>query len=872
MTLKSTIKTYHLPVLVLYFLSGLASLSYEILWVRMLSLEFGVSTFGVVITVSVFMLGLGAGSLLGLRLLNINKNPLLVFALLELAVALFSIAVPSIFQWLILFLPQQVTGTLYLWYFWQFLFTGLVLLIPALLMGIGFPVILNVCRELKASLALIYATNTLGAAVGALLPLMLLPFFGWSKSLYLIAGISVLIACVAGVLSRKIKQDFNLISLPVVPPISRETVAILTAYAGIGASALMLEIGWTRLMGMLFLRTEYVLGIILAVFLLGTAVGSYFSSFLSRKNWFSFLPVAAAFCVVLGLWLLPNLNSLINTQTMSSFTTVLLAQAAIIVIITLPVTIIFGAWLPLLNLKLGYAGIGGARLYGINSVGAAVGAIVAGFILIPLLGTYALIILAAVSLILSSIAWVDAKRSVIYLVVITLVSIPVVKMVPVNELMPYRYSNTKDLYFKEDALNITHVVEQANGQRLLLADLQRMDAASDPESVHSQRNQTRLPLLLHPDPKSVLFLGLGTGISASASLGYSDLQRTAIELSQGAIEAADNWFSEINEKITSSSRIVRDDARRFLKTDSSSYDVIVGDLFHPDLVGRSALLSRQQFLRAKNHLNKQGIFVQWIALNQFDRQSLDIVLRTFRRIFPDAVIFLDAFRLALVGVNGTLEDLSVLSQKLENLSSSERNLATGNESIHTWLGRYWGHINVDDDGEIQDEWNPKIEFRLPQARYNGELDLAIILHELLKRRPHVSKAVEDLQINESNKDQFERAYIATELAQRSWLALLQKKNSEGQRLLKLAFQANPRDRWIGMAVADASLENYDLSKPDDVSEEKVLQAVLKIRSDHANALKRLWKLYEQNDDEEKAQEYKLRFEKLSPYDISLKIK
>lgn len=866
---RHPVNFFHPLVLSLYFLSGLASLAYEILWVRMLSLEFGVSIFGVVVTIAVFMLGLGLGSLLGLRALVKIKKPLLIFAILELAIALFSISIPSVFQSMLQLLPQQVSGTLYTWYFWQFVFIGLILLIPALLMGFGFPIVLNICKRLTASLELIYATNTLGAAVGALLPLILLPLFGWGNSLYIVASISVLIACIAGLLSVK-TTDLEKVEPSMLPRMSREAYYVLFAYAGIGACALMLEIGWTRLFGMLFLRTEYVLGIILAVFLFGTAFGSYLSNRLARDSWFYILPVFAALGVVLGLWLLPGISSLANTQAMTSFSKVLVAQAGIVVLLTLPVTVIFGAWLPLLNRRLGYAGIGGARLYGVNSIGAALGTIIAGFVLTPTIGTYAVIVFSALLLVLFSMAWVPVKRSLLYIVVIAFVAIPVYQMVPVNQLMPHRHANTMDLYSYEDALNITHVVEQQDGQRILLADLQRMDASSDPASVHSQRNQARLPLVLRPQAKSILFLGLGTGISASASLGYSGLERTAVELSQGAIDAAGRWFAKVNNNVTQSTQIIRDDARRFLKINDATYDVIVGDLFHPDLVGRSALLSRQQFQRAKHRLNKNGIFVQWIALNQFDRESLDIVLRTFKRVFPDAVLFLDAFRLALVGVNGNFASLAESIAAISDMDPEKRQLALGGESVHTWYGRYWGKINISEDGEIQDEWNPKIEFRLPQARYSGEMDLAVLLNTLLQRRPHVSVAMQMLNIETENIDKFERAYIGTQLAHRSWLALLQKKNREGHRLLKLAYQANPEDRWIGVAVADATLENYDLTKPEGVSEVEVLKSVLRIRPDHPEALKRLWLLYKKMGDAEKAMEYRKRYTEINPLDISLK--
>lgn len=864
-------KYFHFFILALYFLSGLASLAYEILWVRMLSLEFGVSIFGVVVTVSVFMLGLGLGSLLGIRVLNRVTKPLLVFAVLEFAIAIFSIAIPSVFQGLVsITMPINGDASLYAWYFWQFSFTGLILLVPALLMGFGFPIILDICKKLSSSLELIYATNTLGAAAGALLPLILLPSIGWGDSLYFVASISILIACGALLLSFQYKDGQNTDRENQLPPILKEHFPILIAYAGIGASALMLEIGWTRLFGMLFLRTEYVLAIILAVFLLGTAIGSYISNFLSRKNWFSILPGAAAVCVVVGLWLLPTIVSVAKTQELANFNLVLLSQAAIVVLLTFPVTLIFGAWLPLLNKRLGYSGVGGARLYGANSCGAAIGALFAGFVVIPAVGTYAAIVVAAMALILFSMTWVKPGKSALVFVVITVMSYPVYEMVPVSELMPQTHRNTEDLYFYEDALSITHVIEQEDGQRLLLADLQRMDASSDPSSVHSQRNQVRLPLLLHPNPKSALFLGLGTGISISASLGYSDLTRTAVELSQGAILASEKYFSPVNKNMAESTQIIRDDARRYLKTDTRTYDVIVGDLFHPDLVGRSALLSRQQFSRAKDRLNKDGIFVQWIALNQFDKQSLQIVLRTFKRVYPDAVLFVDAFRLALVGINGTLGGFSAIQKNASQLDADGRHLVTGGESIHTWLGRYWGRIDVDEQGPIQDEWSPKIEFSLPQARYDGGLDLAVLLHELLQRRPHVSQAIKELNIDSGNVAAFERAYIGTELAHRSWLALLQKKNREGHRLLKLAYQANPMDRWIGMAVADATLENFDIARPADVSELAVLESILKIRPQHPNALKRLWEFYKRNGNDEKAQLYRKKFESVSPFDKSLK--
>ena len=493
----------------------------------MLSLQFGVSIFGVVITVAAFMLGLGGGSLLGTKVLQRISHPLRLFAIVEFVIALISLGIPFMFQWIEVWQSDlTMQSSIGVWYLWQFLFTGIVLLLPALLMGLGFPLILSVFEAVPSSLGIVYAVNTLGAALGALLPLLLLPLLGWTFSLYTIVGISILIAVFSGVVSYKIST----LSPPHLDTekqqLRADQVPMLVAYAGIGAAALMLEIGWTRLFGMMFLRTEYVLAIILAVFLVGIATGSYMARYLKKEAWFNSLPIVAGVFVIVSLWLFPKVSNIADFQQLTSLNQALVYQGFLIAALTIPVTLVFGAWLPLLNQRLGDSGISGARLYGANSIGAALGALVAGFILTPAIGTNATIIISAILIVLFSLAWAKNYKLVVVAPLIAILAIPLYTMSPVYELMPRLYANTIDLFQHEDALSITHVIAKQDGQRLLLADLQRMDASSDPASVESQRNQARLPLLLHPNPNSVLFLGLGTGISASSSLNCNSLLTT----------------------------------------------------------------------------------------------------------------------------------------------------------------------------------------------------------------------------------------------------------------------------------------------------------------------------------------------------------
>lgn len=855
-------------LIILYLFSGVASIAYEILWTRMLSLQFGVSIFGVVATVTAFMMGLGLGSLAGSRWLTRIASPLRVFAVLEMAVAIFAFVMPQLFHvysdGLSQLAPMMAYGE---WMGLQFVSVVIALMLPALAMGAGFPMVLAAIEKTSVGLAGLYGMNALGGAVGALLPLALLPLLGWLAATQLVASLGFFVGVTALLLSYRYKFKVGIVDNAAglrVPP-----VRWLLLYAGIGAAALILEISWTRFFGMILLRTEYVLAIILAVFLIGIGAGSLLARHLFHALWFSLLPVIAATFAIMSLLLLSPVSAWVEAEKFSSLANALVSQGIAIAVLTLPVTLVLGAWLPLLSKRLDAGDHSGAWLYGANSLGAGLGSLLAGFVLIPALGSSATIVLAAIMLLVLGLSWAPHRQAWMGLVVLLLMAIPAWQMPAVATLMPKAHANASDIYIYEDAVSITHVVEQANGQRQLLADLHRMDASSEPTAVAVQKNQAILPLLLHPEPRSVLFLGLGTAISAAGSLPFPGLERTAVELSRGAINAARDYFAVVNDGVMERMEVVRDDARHYLLSSNKHYDVIIGDLFHPDLVGRSALLSVQQFQRVQRHLAPGGIYVQWLALNQFDIRNLKVVLRTFRKVFPDAVIFADAFRLALVGPQGMTVSMDRVLHNLSRMEQTQANLATGGEGPWTWLGRYWGRIPYS-KGPVQDEWAPVIEYQLPGARYSGELDLAKLLDWLLRQRPRVEVAAQELAVSAAEGEAFERGYVATELALRSWLALLTGNDREGQRLLPLAYQANPQDRWIGFAVADGLLADTAAAKARGLSDEDLFKTVLRIRPDHVEALRGLWELARQRGAAAEAAKYEAELRRLSPLDAGLR--
>jgi spermidine synthase len=481
-----------------------------------------------------------------------------------------------------------------------------------------------------------------------------------------------------------------------------------------------------------------------------------------------------------------------------------------------------------------------------------------------LFGSAAMVALAGLVIAALGLTWVKSRWAWLALAGMLVIAWPLRNMPPVHKLLPKIEADSRDLYLYEDAISLTHVVEQPDGQRVLLSDLQRMDASTEPSAVEIQMDQARLALLLHHAPRSVLFLGLGTGISMAGSLSFPDLQRRAVELSQGSINAARSWFAPVNGSVMEQAQIQRDDARHYLSTTKRSYDVIIGDLFHPDLAGMGSLLSVQQFQRARNHLNADGVFVQWLALNQFDIQTLNVVLRSFQQVFPDAQLFMDGMHLALVGPRQRLS-ASAMFANLQRLTVQKQADVTGGEGVWTWLGRYWGPISAS-SGPVQDEWAPYIEFRLPRARYDGSVNLANLMMWLLQRHPDPNSAMKILGIADDDKTRFGRAYVATELAVRAWAASIQGDAEKAGGLIWLAYRANPHDHWIANALADNMQQSLSQANQHGLSEREALQRILEVNPDFVAALRAIWHLEQSAGNIQEAERYRLRLLAVSPLD------
>ena len=902
---------YLYALLTLYGISGFTALAYEVLWMRLVGTLSGATNFGMVATLIAFMAGLGLGAWLGARLRLRAGRALLLFAAIEIGVAIVSMLMPDVvalfeYGFEAMAAGMGVNG----WHIFHLLSCIVLLMLPATALGFTFPAMLRLLGR-DIGVARIYGFNTLGGVLGALAPLLLLPPLGWAYALRMVSAVGLITGCTAVAIAWLARRgDVALLDghdceatadaagrvdedrIGESP--SRPAWGEMAAYAGIGAAALMLEVGWTRLYSVVFMRTEYVLGVILAAVLLGIGLGSL----LSRRVGIEFvriLPPLAAMAALLPLALLPSVSGWMEVSGFSSLAESMAVQGGVMLLLTLLATVALGAWLPLIARR--YHEQSAAWLYAANSLGAAIGAGCAGWLLTPLFGSAATVVVASALLLLCGMYWMQGRIRLLSLLVLPMM-VWLWPAPPATKLLPRHYGDGRMLFHFEDALSMTDVVAGADGRRVLLNDLQRIDASSDPTAVAVQRNQGRLPLLLHPGAGTVLFLGLGTGITASPAHQIAGLKAVAVELSEGAIQAAGQWFAPFNDDAPKWLDIRHDDARRFLKADQHRYDVIVGDLFHPDMVGRGMLLSVQQFERVRQRLGDGGVYVQWLALNQFDLGSLKIVLATFRKVFPHNSLFLDGFHLAMVGFRGERPGLAALKAWAE----AHDHALTGDEGWQTWIGRDMGSIPAS-NAPLQDEWWPVVEYRLARARVEGRMHIARIMAWLSSIRPHPDALLQRWRAVPADKGALERAVLSTDAMMHAWEGMFSGRSQQVSKFINLAYQANPRDRWAGFAVADAMadalrsqqvqnqntrrqgmknqhggalLRGSDQQLPAAIArgaaatslaqQQQQWRRILAIRPDHATALRMLWHLARQQGDEKQAALLLKRLQLITPFD------
>ena len=654
-----------------FFASGAAALIYEALWLRRFALLLGATAPATAAVLSALFLGVALGSaLFGMPSVR-ARRPLLLFAAIETGIAAAAFAVEPLLAWI--GDPLAAAGNAHPDFGLVLrMGTAMATVLPAtILMGGSFPVLAQALHRGGGGLGRLggglYAVNTLGAALGVLaVPFALLPSCGAAATLWIAAALNVLAALAACSLSRAPRAA----PTPSIGPSARLASGgwLITGAFLSGCVALSLETLWTRMLALVHENSLQAFAVVTAIFLAGLAAAAAGARRLIARG-VSARRVAAVGWMLAGGWIVATppifhaLTSGLRALDAGRGMALHLAQIGGLACATiLPATLFAGAALPALMETAGAGRVAAAGpvlggLLFVNTMGAFAGPLLASFVVGPLFGLWGGLVLCGLLLLVAGQAtlpgvarrWPLLRRLAISSAAAGLLalwapwSLPVVRLGPGERLI--------DL--AEGPFGAVGVVESNGDRRMTLNNSYVLGGTA---STGEERLQAHLPLLLHPAPERVAFLGVGTGITTGASLFHPVREVAAIELVPDVLRAARRFFREANLGVLEDPRVrvYAEDARTRLRASPGRFDVIVGDLVVPWRRGEAGLHTREGFETARRALAPGGVFCQWIPLFQLSQSEFESIAAAFLDVFRESLLFRGDFRagepaLALVG-------------------------------------------------------------------------------------------------------------------------------------------------------------------------------------------------------------------------------
>ena len=686
-----------MQLLAAFACSGFAGLVYEIAWTRLLTLHLGHTTAAVSTVTAAFMCGLGLGAALGGRLASrlSPRRALRAYALLELAVAVSALSIAAILALLepVFMWAYGEDGSSSMFSLVRIACAFAVLLVPSVALGATFPIAVRVAvaspTRLGGPTGRLYGANTAGAALGSMAAgFILIPVLGLRGTLLIgMVGSTASIA-----LALSIARSTHTDPVPVGAPAKTRVKGrgrrarnaddsnADRAQYGLAAVVLALtgfatfvdEVVWTRVLAMIVGPSIFAFAATLTSFITGLALGSFAGAVVSDRSRrtatalaLTLVATAAASCVSLAL----------VGSSLVEFGPVSAGQAGVLGVPLSLLTIACGLTFPI-ALGLGVAfplslELAGSRdaiparqlgiLYAVNTVGAVIGALVAGFIAIPAIGLRASLVAATVALLIGASALIvrGAHSSRSRLTAIAMVSAVVVWMaagrgwdrewlaaggylysrfVPAGVDRRAALTAGSLLYYREGAAG-TVSVRTLTGHRSLSID-GKVDA-SDARDMLTQKLLAHLPLLLHPNPRQVAIVGLGSGITLASALVHPIAAVDVIEISPEVIEAS-TQFGDVNRHALDDPRthLVRGDGRTHLALTSRRYDVVVSEPSNPWMAGVAALFTQEFFDTVRRRLAPGGIFCQWAHTYDISDADLRSIVATFRAVFPNGTMWL----------------------------------------------------------------------------------------------------------------------------------------------------------------------------------------------------------------------------------------
>jgi spermidine synthase len=666
-----------LVLAILFFLSGTSALIYQVLWLRLLGLVFGVTVYAASTVWAVFMAGLAVGSVIGGRAADRVRRPLVWLGIAEALIGVTALATPfalDLLQGAYAAVHPSLNSSPVTLTVVRLAMSFLVLIVPSALMGATLPLVvkssLREAEGLGGRVGVLYATNTAGAIAGSLVAgLLLIPRAGIQSSFLIAAALNGLVAIAAVALGRRMPDSSVAAdagnATPAVqgaaPPLDARQTLLLVVFTVSGFVSLALEVVWFRVVTLFVRPTVYGYAMMLAAVLGGIAAGSYLvAPWLRRRperDWLLALGViegGIAIAALLSLGVLPRIPQLIATAgpAVGWFMGDYLAYLAIVSFaVIMPTMLLFGAAFPIglhawVRPAPGRASNVASRIglfVSLNVAGAIVGSLGAGFVLIPALGSLkTLIVLAALALVsaLALLAVAPASAAVRALSALAMAVLFVVAARgtpdPFDAYLAQRHADQKIIWQREGVQATVSVHEDRHGSYTL--HVSGNHQAGGNSFVHHRIGS--LPMVVHPDAREALVIGLGGGATAGALSQHTGVLVDIVELSPEVVQAAARFFRPINFDVLRKPnvRVHVDDGRNYLLLTGKRYDVVTADVILPIHAGSGNLYSAEYFQLVRRALKPGGIAVQWVAGTEAEYKT---IMRTFLSVFPETTLWAD---------------------------------------------------------------------------------------------------------------------------------------------------------------------------------------------------------------------------------------
>lgn len=755
--------------MLIFFLSGVSALIYQVAWVRQATLVFGVSIYAYSAVLAAFMGGTALGSYWLGRRADVVRSPLRMFAWLQIGIALWGLAFPFALHGLMP-LYGALARTLTLG---SGLLTGLRLLLailvltpPTLLMGATLPAMARAyasrTRPIGSAVGQLYAAETLGAALGCgLTGLFLLRVLGTRETIFLAAALNIVAALSAWTLSRQKTQPRHP-STPGeqrsrgdgAPPRPAPPLAhwippfVIGSYALSGFAALGYEVAWARILAIFTLDAIFSFAIMLTTFLTGLTVGGWLGAWWVRRPRgvtvadYGNVQVGVGLSALLTLFICARLPA-VNLEAIFgvySITNVILYEFLLGFLTLILPTVLLGVLFPIVvSLYVGNqvddVGARVGRLNAYNTGGAVLGSLFVGFILIPLIGLQASVAtLAVINLIIGVLAsWfpqaqVDGWRLIPRAGLV--LGIAMIILLPPGIYLGFREDVPEQMVFYKEGVETTVAVFDVPAENFKVSFVNgRIEVPTDAISMRAFRLLGHLPALLKPDAQRALMLSFGNGIATGSLDTHQIPAIDAVDLSAEQFEAAELYWQE-NYNVLHSPRLHTyvEDGRNFLLQTPHRYDIITTDATHPVNTSSWALFTREFYLLVADRLTDDGVFIQWIPFHNLREADYKRILRTFQSVFPHTTLWYTGGSHTLLLATtqpatadwlrdqlSAVADNAIVQQDIGPVPSLLLLLAMDEESLRTYVGA--GALSTDNNAYFlpHDEDNALIMQHVQEA-------------------------------------------------------------------------------------------------------------------------------------------------------------